>query len=346
MKQITPLATPITVGIVGLGRAGWNLHLQPILQFPEFKIVAVADPLPERRTEASALTGCAEFATIDELLAGSDAQLVAIATPSATHREDTQKVLASGRHCLTEKPVAFSLREAQELFATAAANGLGLFVNHTHLHCPEFYALRQAIASGDLGELFSLRAFWGSYARRWDWQTLKKNHGGALNNTCPHMLSIVLPLLGSPVKEVFSDLRNIKDAGDAEDHVHAVLRTESGVTADIVVSSAIAQSAPRWLVCGTRGTLSADAKVGKLRFYDGKAVEPLDVLDAAAPGRQYLSETLPWQEREITLGGDAPVPSLHRNVLDVLTGRAEPIVTPESVLEVVRVSEMLHAAAR
>lgn len=346
MKINTPLTPPLTVGIVGLGRAGWNLHLEPIVKLTEFKIVAVADPLPERRKEASDLTGCTEFTTIDELLAGSDAQLVVVATPSATHNEDVHKVLDAGRHCIAEKPLAFSAKDANALVEKAKSRGLGLFVHHVHLHRPEFYFLKGIIESGDLGELFSLRAFWGFYGRRWDWQTLKKNNGGQLNNTCPHVLSIVLPLLGSPVKDVFSDLRNIKDAGDAEDHVHGVLRTESGVTADIVVSSVMAQAAPRWLVCGSRGTLLADDKGGKIRFYDGNAVEPLTVLDAAAPGRQYLSETLPWQERDVSVGKEAPVPAFHQNVLDVLTGKAEPVITPESAAEVVRVTEMLHKAAK
>lgn len=343
--KLQTLKTPITVGIVGLGRAGWNLHLKPILNIAEFKIVAVADPLPERRKEASDLTGCAEFAGIDELLAGSDAQLVVVATPSHTHLEDTRKTLEAGRHCIAEKPLAFSAKDANELVALAKARGLGLFVHHVHLHRAEFFHLKEVIESGDIGELFSIRTFWGGYGRRWDWQTLKKNFGGQLNNTCPHVLSVVLPLLGSPVKDVFSDLRNIKDAGDAEDHVHAVLRTESGITADIVVSTAMAQAPPRWIVSGSRGALISDGKTSKVRYYDGNAVPPLSVLDTAAPERKYLSETLPWQEKEIAVG-ESPAPAFHQNVLDVLLGKAEPVITPESAAEVVRVTEMLHNAAR
>ena len=64
----TPLETPISVGIVGLGRAGWMLHLEPIQKLPGFQITAVADPLAERREEAASLTGCATFSSLDELL--------------------------------------------------------------------------------------------------------------------------------------------------------------------------------------------------------------------------------------------------------------------------------------
>lgn len=332
----TPIDTPITVGVVGLGRAGWGLHLEPIRKLSGFQIVSVADPLAERRDEAATLTGCDTFSSIDELLANSSAKLVVVATPSSAHYADTLKVLKAGRHCIAEKPLALRHSEAEELVTTARDSGLGLFVNHSHLHLPEYYHLKSVIDSGKLGELFSLRACWGHYARRWDWQTLRKNGGGQLNNTCPHMLSIVLPLLGGPAKKVFSDLRNIKDAGDAEDHVHLVLQTESGVTADIVVSSALALSGPRWMLCGSRGTLTSDGKTSKLRYYDAAGAPPLEVIDAAAPGRQYLRETLPWQECELTVE-PAPVKPFHENVLEVLTGKARPVVTPESAAEVVRI---------
>jgi len=341
----TRLETPITVGIVGLGRAGWGLHFEPIQKLSGFKITAVADPLPERREEAAGLTGCATFPSIDELLEKSDAQLVVIATPSSTHYDDTLKALKAGRHCITEKPLALSFPEANELVALARENKLQLFVHHSHLHLPSYHHLKKVVESGRLGELFTLRTCWGNYARRWDWQTLKKNGGGQLNNTCPHILSVVLPLLGSPVKEVFADLRNIKDAGDAEDHVHVVLKTESGVTADVLVSSAFALSGPRWLLCGKHGTMLSDGQNGTIRYYDGANVAPLSVLDAAAPDRQYMRETLPWQEEELT-AEPVPVKSFHENVIEVLTGKAEPVVTPESAAEVTRVIDLILEAAK
>jgi len=340
----TPLETPISVGIVGLGRAGWMLHFEPIQKLPGFQITAVADPLAERREEAASLTGCATFSSLDELLEKSDARLVVVATPSATHYEDVLKVLKAGRHCIAEKPLALSFPEAEELAAVAQKAGLGLFVNHSHLHMAPYHHLKEVIDGGRLGELFTLHVCWGNYARRWDWQALRKNGGGQLNNTCPHTLSIILPLLGSPVKEVFADLRNIKDAGDAEDHVHVMMKTESGVTASMVVSSAFALSGPKWLLCGTRGSLLSDGQTGTLRFYDGAKVPPLSVLDAAAPGRKYLQETLPWQEEQVT-APPAPVKGFHENVLDVLTGKAEPVVTPEGAVEVARVMDMIHKAA-
>jgi predicted dehydrogenase len=345
MSSISLLNAPVTVGIVGLGRAGWILHLEPMSKLSGFKIVAVADPLADRCQEAADLLGCAQFSSIDELLEKSDAQLIVVATPSSTHYCDVLKVLEAGRHCLAEKPLAFDSAEADGLVSLAREKGLGLFVNHKYLHFAGYYHLKGVIDSGVLGGLFSIHVCWAHYARRWDWQALKKNGGGQLNNTCSHVLSLVLPLLGSPVKRVFADLRNIKDAGDAEDHVHVVLTAESGVTADIIVSSAMALSGPKWILCGSRGTLVSDGETSKLRYYDATKVENQDVIDGAAPGRQYIYEQLPWEERELK-AAPAPVKTIHENILDVLAENAEPVVTPESAAEVVRVMNLIKEASR
>ena len=56
MKSLSPLSTPVRVGILGLGRAGWNLHFEPMRKLAGYQIVAVADPLPERAQEAASLT--------------------------------------------------------------------------------------------------------------------------------------------------------------------------------------------------------------------------------------------------------------------------------------------------
>ncbi len=329
----------ISVAIVGLGRAGWCLHLTPMFKLEGFKIVAVVDPDVDRCGEAFALTGCKCYSSIDTLLTETEAELVVVATPSVSHYADTLKVLSSGRHCVTEKPLASSFSETRELVDLASRLKLKLFVHHTHLHLGEYHHLRKIIESNVLGPIFHLRVFWGSYSRRWDWQTLRKNGGGQLMNTGSHVLSVVLPLLGSPVASVYSDLRNIKDAGDAEDHVHLVLKTEGGVTADIVVSSAIAQGMPRWILCGRYGTLVSDRSASRLRYYDSSEAPPLTVLDAAAPGRKYLSETLPWKEEELEIT-PLPVSSFAVNILEVLLDDAPQIVTPESVVEVARVIEL------
>jgi len=336
----------IKTAIAGLGRAGWNLHLKPMLAHGGYEVVAVTDPLEERCQEATeTLPGCAVFESLEALLEKSDAELVVIATPSNTHFEDARRVILTGRDVILEKPMSATYAEAVTLRDLAAIHGVRIFVHHVHLHRVEIRHLRSVIASGVLGPLFHIRTDWAYYGRRWDWQTLLKNGGGQLANTGPHVLSIVLPLLGGEATVEHCELRNIKDAGDAEDFVRIVLTSSSGVTADLTFSSATALSGPRWQLLGKCGSLTSDGTTSKLKFYDEASVPPIEVLDTAAPGRAYLSETVPWEEKEIAVDEGTPVVTFHENVWSVIAESAHQIVTLESACEIARIIDAAKAKA-
>ena len=107
----------------------------------------------------------------------------------------------------------------------------------------------------------------------------------------------------------------------------------------------MALSGPKWILCGSLGTLVSDGENSRLRFYDATKVRHQDVIDGAAPGRQYIYEQLPWEEKELK-ADPSPVKTFHENILDVLAGKGEPVVTPESAAEVVRVMNLIKEAAR
>src|SRR3546814_2848382 len=69
-----------------------------------------------------------------------------------------------------------------------------LFIHQNYRFFPEFTHLRDVIDSGILGRLYHVRMYSSQFARRNDWQTLAKNGGGVLNNTCPHFIDQALQL--------------------------------------------------------------------------------------------------------------------------------------------------------
>ena len=111
---------PIRYGVVGLGRAGWNIHISQLRGRADARIVAVADPVEERRSEAAAEFKCQTYPTLAKLLRQDDVEVVIIATPSAQHASETKKALRAGRHVVLEKPMATSLRDANSVIAASA----------------------------------------------------------------------------------------------------------------------------------------------------------------------------------------------------------------------------------
>ena len=329
---------PLPVGVLGLGRAGWNIHVNQLKNNPLFRVVEVAEPDPARRAEAEKELGCRAFASRDELLEKGTSSLVVVATPNTCHEEDAIAVARSGRDCVLEKPVATSYDGAVRVVEAFAGAGRRVFPHHQHLLSPEHQVLRSLIGSGKLGEVFEVRYHWVYFARRNDWQTLKKNGGGHYNNHGPHALSTMLDLLGAPLVSLSGEARHIKDAGDADDHASFILKAANGRSGVLMLSTCCAAPMPKFLLLGSAGTAWADSEPGKVRvkFFDPTAVPPLEVRDGAAAGRAYGSgENLPWQEEVIDLA-ETPELSFYDNVAAVLMNGAEPVVSSQSAVEVAR----------
>jgi predicted dehydrogenase len=234
------------------------------------------------------------------------------------------------------------------MIAASEAAGKRLFVHQNYRFRPEFVHLKEIVDSGIIGRVYHMRQALFSFVRRNDWQTLARNGGGVLNNTCPHFIDQILQLMGGRVIQVMGDLQQIISSGDVEDHVKAFMRSDNSCTADIEISTAqnISPPPPKWVLCGTNGTLVSDGTTSTIRWFDPAAVEPLPVVDGHAPNRKYgNADKLRWQEKTIPAeGSDKTV--FYDNVYGVIR-RGEPMrITPESVREVMRVIGMIRKGTK
>ena len=74
------------VGIAGQGRSGFDIHARWLREAPQqYKIVAVADQLPERREQAAKEFGCRVYADYHELIADRELDLFVNSLPSRSN---------------------------------------------------------------------------------------------------------------------------------------------------------------------------------------------------------------------------------------------------------------------
>ena len=121
----------IRVGIVGCGRIVEEGHAPAFDQLSNrFEIAAVADPSQERRDligDRFSVPSSSRYSTWDELLQDDRVDLVDMAVPHFLHRDSCVAAAASGKPILMEKPMATSLKEADEIMAAVAeVRGAGL----------------------------------------------------------------------------------------------------------------------------------------------------------------------------------------------------------------------------
>jgi len=325
-------STPVKVGVVGLGRSGWDIHCAHLAESDRFELVAVADPLKERRDEAVETRGVRRaYATPEELFADDEVELVVIATPSHTHKELAIKALEAGKHVQVEKPFALNAAEADEMIAKAKAVGKLITCFQNRRADPDFLEVKRIIESGLLGRVFFVRVGNYRYDRRRDWQTLTRLGGGMLNNWGAHRIDQALILLGGQYDELFCDLRRTVSAGDAEDHVKVTLK-RSDMVVDVEIFSACPMvPGPTWVVIGERGMLQGGNPL-TVQWVEEGALPPIEADPGAAPGRRYgTGEKVPWQVQEIHPSGESPTAVVYESLYRSIRHGDPLMVTPESV---------------
>jgi predicted dehydrogenase len=90
------------------------------------ELVGVTDPAAERAEAVSADLGVQRYGSLDALLADDAVDAIVNLTPPLMHAGVTARCLAAGKHVHTEKPVALSYGDAEELIALAKRNGVRL----------------------------------------------------------------------------------------------------------------------------------------------------------------------------------------------------------------------------
>ena len=117
--------TPLGIGIVGTGNIAGR-YARDILAHPEIRLVAATDLDAGRATAFGAEHGCRVHASVDELLADDEIDIVLNLTVHHAHYEVTRRALEAGRHVYSEKPLALRSIDAADLVELAAARDLRL----------------------------------------------------------------------------------------------------------------------------------------------------------------------------------------------------------------------------
>ena len=141
------------IGVLGAGRIG-QTHIINLAELPRVTEVLVYEPDSQAVLRVQEIaTACS---TVEELLERS--QGVVVATPTSRHPEDVRSVADAGLPCFSEKPISLDLSATQECLRYVATTGIELQVGFHRRFDPGFVKMRRAVESGDLGELYLIRA--------------------------------------------------------------------------------------------------------------------------------------------------------------------------------------------
>jgi predicted dehydrogenase len=337
----------LKIAICGLGRAAMGLLKREVLAMKEVRIVGVFDLLRDRSDEMAKQLSCRVYDSYEQLLADPEVELVVVATRSIEHTPMAIQGLASGKHVLVEKPMGINLRQVDRLLKAAKKAKGRLFVRHNRRFEPAFLQVKDILATKKLGDVFQIALRVHKYQMRNDWQTLKEFGGGQLLNWGPHVVDWGMRLLNSPVADIWSDLKCVAAAGDAEDTIKLLIRGENGVVIDIEISDAVALAQPGWVVYGSRGTLAIHGTTCTMRYLKPKLKVKVhaDASTPSATGGYAGPAKLEWVEETFEVAPKKPTKYFHE-LYKTLKRGAEFPVTLEQARENLRIIGLVRRGTK
>jgi predicted dehydrogenase len=208
------------VGIVGVepGRS-WAArgHIPALRALSDtFDIIGVANTTRASAEAAAAATGIPRaFASVAELVAAPEVDIVTVAVKVPPHLEIVKAAISAGKHVYCEWPLGNGLAEAEEMAALAQSNRVLGVVGTQARVAPEIEYLRQLIADGFVGDVLSTTLIarggalqgGGSIPDKKTWAYLLDRLNGATMLTIPigHTLAALRDVFGE-VAEVSSVL--------------------------------------------------------------------------------------------------------------------------------------------
>ncbi len=258
----------------------WHVHApeyaRQALSHSSTDLVAVWDEDLERgRTQARAL-GVSFYERLEDLLRRPDIDGVIVDTPTTMHRDVIVAALQAGKHIFTEKVLAPTLRECNEIVAALNRSNLVLMVSLPRLYTSATLAIKEILGRHLLGDLTEVRVrlFHDGALRTlihpqgWlppFFYISQQTGGGAMIDLGAHPMYLVREFLGLP--ESVSATYGYVTGRAVEDNAFAFLRYQRGVVG-VVETGFVNLLAPFTIeVHGTDGSLLYGTPEGKILIH-------------------------------------------------------------------------------
>jgi myo-inositol 2-dehydrogenase / D-chiro-inositol 1-dehydrogenase len=220
----------VRVGVIGVGRMGL-VHAQTLSTIPAVQGVHLADIDIDRLQQASRELGLPAAESIDDLLASSDAVVIAAAT--SAHAELIHAAADAGLPAFCEKPIALDLKSTREVLEHVRESGIPLQMGFQRRFDAGYRAAHDLVHGGGLGTLYIVRMAGHDPAP--PHEEYIPVSGGIFRDFGIHDFDALRFVTGREVEEVYADGSVIKfdqfARYDDVDTAAAVLRLEGGALA-------------------------------------------------------------------------------------------------------------------
>jgi predicted dehydrogenase len=208
--------------------------------------------------------GIDEYTTdLDSALADGDATIYFDAQVTSEHKKAILKAIAAGKHVYTEKPLAESVDEAQELVVAAAAAGIVNGVVHDKIYLPGLVKLKRLIDEGFFGRVLSVRGEFGYWvfegddvpAQRPSWNYRAEDGGGVVLDMFAHWNYVLENLFGRVEAVTAKAVTHVQQRWDEQGKAYDATADDAAYAIFELAGNVIAQINSSWVVRVNRDEL-------------------------------------------------------------------------------------------
>ncbi|WP_431098465.1 Gfo/Idh/MocA family protein [Polaromonas aquatica] len=212
----------IRFALVGCGRISKN-HFDSITQHGDrAELVDVCDINAAALESAVKATGAKGHASLTAMLEATTADCIVVTTPSGLHPQQTVEIARSGRHVLTEKPMATKWEHGVRMVRACEEAGVHLFVVKQNRRNATLQLLKQAVDKKRFGQIYmvTLNVFWQrpqvGYYDQAKWRGTWEMDGGAFMNQASHYVDLLEWIVG-PIESLHAYTATLARDIEAED---------------------------------------------------------------------------------------------------------------------------------
>ncbi len=230
----------IRFALVGCGRIAKN-HFDSIRQHTDqAELVGVCDIDQNALETAVAYTGAKPYANLDALLADTNADVVILTTPSGLHADQAVQIAATGRHVMTEKPMATRWHDGLRMVKACDDAGVRLFVVKQNRRNATLQLLKRAVEKKRFGRIYmvNINVFWTRPQAYYDsaaWRGKWEFDGGAFMNQASHYVDLLDWLIG-PIESLHAYTATLERNIEVEDSGVLNVRWRSGALGSMNVT--------------------------------------------------------------------------------------------------------------
>jgi predicted dehydrogenase len=203
-------------------------------------VAAVWDHDAQRLARGAQTMGARAHENVADLLADAEVEAVVIAAETSLHAELVEQAAAAGKPIVLQKPIALTMAQADRIVAAVERAGVPFTMAWQMRVDPQNLAMKELLASGELGRVFMVRRRHGLGVHTWPnfvdmWHNDPAYNRDIFADDAAHAIDFLHWLLGVPAS-VSAELSTLWDPRVPHDNGIALFRYPDGTLAEAVCS--------------------------------------------------------------------------------------------------------------